>query len=308
MVLMQHKLVENLTAHPLLGMSGMMDSLLALENKRSKTGAADKKATHAERAEELSLKWDGLKADIAARGILEPLKVCVDGKKWLIVDGRHRWVVARELGLSTVPCILVKASEAKQIILSAMQGKHLSKGARAYTALSIYPEVALESGKGKQMGTECPFDSQSDLAEKIGISHRLVKIACSLYRIFHEHPYLKGKYEQGVFTCKSLNHVKGDMENRVIYHAEHGTYEYKQPDKKTAEEKAAIELTVKKSLVKDRFVAMRDFNKEVVKDWDVVDDEVLGEIKPTFGAFLDELHPLIRDFAIQHLSEGGVNE
>ena len=48
-----------------------------------------------------------LAASIAARGILQPLRVMRDKERkcWRIVTGESRWRAARRLGLTTVPCV-----------------------------------------------------------------------------------------------------------------------------------------------------------------------------------------------------------
>jgi ParB family chromosome partitioning protein len=53
---------------------------------------------------------DRLAASIAARGILQPLRVVLDKERkcWRIVTGESRWRAAKLAGLATVPCLPVE--------------------------------------------------------------------------------------------------------------------------------------------------------------------------------------------------------
>ena len=62
---------------------------------------------------------DRLAASIAARGILQPLRIRPDAERrfWWIVTGECRWRAARQAGLTHVPCLEVQGelSEADQL-------------------------------------------------------------------------------------------------------------------------------------------------------------------------------------------------
>ena len=53
---------------------------------------------------------DRLATSIAARGILQPLRVVRDKERkcWRIVTGESRWRAAKQAGLATVPCVPVE--------------------------------------------------------------------------------------------------------------------------------------------------------------------------------------------------------
>lgn len=55
---------------------------------------------------------DRLAASIAARGVLQPLRVVRDNERklWRIVTGESRWRAAKLAGLDTVPCLPVEGS------------------------------------------------------------------------------------------------------------------------------------------------------------------------------------------------------
>jgi ParB family transcriptional regulator, chromosome partitioning protein len=56
-------------------------------------------------------KFSKLRAEIKSRGLIAPLLVRPVGDRFQIVDGEHRWRIARELGLTTIPCVIVELPE-----------------------------------------------------------------------------------------------------------------------------------------------------------------------------------------------------
>ncbi len=271
MILFEKKKVSNLQPHPLLGTSGMLDELSRNELVKSGKGDAAQRALREAKVDELNLKLDSLQADIAKNGIIEPIKICLENGEWLIVDGRHRWMAAKALNRETVPCALVDPKNAREIILSAMLGKHLSKGARAYSAVQVHPEVALEAAKGKQMGTECPFKSQTDLALKIGVSERLMKVACALYRVFYnpDHKTLRIKYEKSVWTCQNIAKLLGEVDASVKRHDETGSYDLPKETKEKKEDREhRLAKAVALNFIKDSSTKALELNK----GWQLFDE------------------------------------
>jgi ParB family chromosome partitioning protein len=63
---------------------------------------------------------DRLAASIAARGILQPLRVMWDDERkcWRIVCGESRWRAAKQAGLETVPCLPVEGVLSETDILA----------------------------------------------------------------------------------------------------------------------------------------------------------------------------------------------
>jgi ParB family transcriptional regulator, chromosome partitioning protein len=63
---------------------------------------------------------DRLAASIAARGVLQPLRVMWDKERkgWRIVAGESRWRGARQAGLATVPCLPVEGELSETDILA----------------------------------------------------------------------------------------------------------------------------------------------------------------------------------------------
>ena len=52
-----------------------------------------------------------LRAEIAQKGLCEPIIVRVSGNGYVIVDGEHRWQVCRDLGFKEIPCIVQDYSD-----------------------------------------------------------------------------------------------------------------------------------------------------------------------------------------------------
>jgi ParB family transcriptional regulator, chromosome partitioning protein len=63
---------------------------------------------------------DRLATSIAARGILQPLRVIRDGERkcWRIVTGESRWRAAKLAGLATVPCLPVEGGLSESDMLA----------------------------------------------------------------------------------------------------------------------------------------------------------------------------------------------
>lgn len=55
---------------------------------------------------------EALRADIEARGFVQPIVVRPDGDDhYTIVDGEHRWRAVRDLGRETIPCVVDELQE-----------------------------------------------------------------------------------------------------------------------------------------------------------------------------------------------------
>jgi N6-adenosine-specific RNA methylase IME4 len=73
--------------------------------------------------------YPGFRDDVAARGLQQPLEITPAG---VLLDGRARLRVARELGLAQVPVSVVSpAEEVEYMILAALQRRQLSAAQRA---------------------------------------------------------------------------------------------------------------------------------------------------------------------------------
>lgn len=90
-----------------------------------------------------------LREDILARGIQAPLEATAEG---VVLDGRHRLEMARELGLSRVPVYVVATDdEVAYMLRAALNRRHLTASQRAAIALELGDhEVACEQGRARQ--------------------------------------------------------------------------------------------------------------------------------------------------------------
>lgn len=105
---------------------------------------------------------DRMAASIAARGILQPLRIRPDGERkcWWIVTGECRWRAAKQAGLTHLPCLEVEGevSEADQLADQVIENSVRN---------SLRPlELARALAKLKAL-KGC---NSRDLAEELGLS------------------------------------------------------------------------------------------------------------------------------------------
>lgn len=207
---------KRLKSHPLLNKTGMLSRLAKREGELAKKGG-DKKALHIEKKEKIESHLAALREDIRENGIRKPIQVCPAGDKAMsfhILDGRHRWEVAKELKISKIPVEILDKKDAKGVIASATLNKPMTKGAVAYLAVLIHPEAATEDRRGKVPLSET-FHTGETLAKKVGVSNGLMSEAVKLYHFFHKTgkrdsddrlvfvPGSKAKFEDSIFTPRS---------------------------------------------------------------------------------------------------------
>jgi hypothetical protein len=217
----RYERTDRLAPHPLLERVGTMSSLashFALRAKKAGKNREDHK--------ELALALDGdlaaLRASIQTQGILEPIKICkqfeaqlpnMPAERWWIVDGRNRWLAACALGLKSIPVMRVAASAAPEIIAATVAGRrHYTKGATAYLACLIHPEMALAaSGRRTDLATSAL--SAEVLAQKYAVSRRLLGQATELYRLLEgEGKPFRADAEASIWAGCGLGGVKSGVE------------------------------------------------------------------------------------------------
>ena len=59
-----------------------------------------------------------LKEYVKREGMVEPIVVRPQGKEYEILGGYHRWLICKELGYSSVPCVVVELDDKRARILS----------------------------------------------------------------------------------------------------------------------------------------------------------------------------------------------
>ncbi|MBC7074220.1 ParB N-terminal domain-containing protein [Candidatus Parcubacteria bacterium] len=79
-------------------------------------------------------------------GFLVPLIVIEEGKKYLILDGQHRFLAAKKLGIQKLPVIVVPQALA-DLMMNLNIEKELNIREKAYVALNIYYEYLAKDPK-----------------------------------------------------------------------------------------------------------------------------------------------------------------
>lgn len=97
---------------------------------------------------------------IRDRGILER-PICVEENHWLILDGQHRYQVAKALGLKYIPCQLFDYSDEDLLVWSLRDDCEVSKELVIERSLSgnIYPyKTAKHKFPRKKLKPMIPLD------------------------------------------------------------------------------------------------------------------------------------------------------
>ncbi len=105
-----------------------------------------------------------LKVYIEREGFVEPIVVRPKGDGYQILGGFHRWGIAKELGYSTVPCVVVELDDRRAKILSVnlneMKGQSLPS-LLASVVHDLSKELSLED-----LETQLPY-SVSELKDSL---------------------------------------------------------------------------------------------------------------------------------------------
>jgi hypothetical protein len=114
--------------------------------------------------------FDRLKADIKAKDgrILVPLLADVENR---IVDGRHRFRIAKELDLSTVPVVRVNGDAIEIALASALTKRQVTKSGIALILFEHHPDLQMggrERSKSALQGESADVTFAS-LAQRYGI-------------------------------------------------------------------------------------------------------------------------------------------
>lgn len=151
-------------------------------------------------------RYDAMRAAWMESGILPPLLVTSLGK---IVDGRHRYWFALHMKLVEVPCIEIDEDEVATAILSGVMGRnHITKGQRAYLVfpyLRHFWEAAQQRRaqiltSGANRGMLPKVESVAELADRVGVSEKLLQQARVLHETFAKIPSLKPVWEPRILN------------------------------------------------------------------------------------------------------------
>lgn len=115
--------------------------------------------------------YESLKKDIQSNGIIEPVTL-YEGK---ILDGRNRYRIAIELGLDDIPVCAYEGDNPSGFVQSMnLHRRQLTPSQRAAAA------AFLADFRQGQHGDEEEYETQADMAKKLGVSRRMVVEATSL--------------------------------------------------------------------------------------------------------------------------------
>lgn len=195
-----------LRIHPLLERITMMPETLERLGKLKV-----RKPEHDDAAAEIREDWTAFQDDVAANGVLEPLKIClVDGVPH-VADGRHRLQAAQAAKLQDVPGILVSEAEALKIIHGTVLARRSwTKGMKAYFGVLMHPEVAgnTRATRGKKASDSIGSPEKDavstltrvELARMCGCSSDTIDQACEIFTHCEKSAKIRKDFEWRVFT------------------------------------------------------------------------------------------------------------
>jgi len=107
-----------------------------------------------------------LKAEIKNAGMILPIVVrhirandrqeCLSALEYQIIDGEHRWLIARELGMGFVPCIVVELDE-NEARIKTIQLNRLRGEDEPELLARLLRELEIELGL-EEISARLPFD------------------------------------------------------------------------------------------------------------------------------------------------------
>lgn len=104
--------------------------------------------------EEDAAEYQTMMLSISERGVDVPLLIDAQNR---IYDGRHRWKIANDLSLATVPCEVIEADQALTIAVDSLFArKHYTISARAYLVVP-HVEGLLAEARRRRVGNLIQF-------------------------------------------------------------------------------------------------------------------------------------------------------
>lgn len=217
----------DLKFHPLLTRVSMLPDLIERETKLGNAQGKSRGA-HKAAAEEMRHDFEALVESISKHGVRDRIKVIKSAKGWQIVDGRHRFeaaskvakmafgdekreTIAHRIAIDGIPCEEVTEADVVPIIMDAVTRRHMSKGARAYLAVLMEPEVAAAT-QGKRTDLSTSAFSAEVLAKRAGVSPRLVEDAIHLFRLFEKRKDVRKKFEDAIWVGAGLAKLRAGIE------------------------------------------------------------------------------------------------
>jgi hypothetical protein len=143
--------------------------------------------------------WLAFLADVKEHGVQVPLRITAHNE---VVDGETRRLAAKQIGIASVPCVVVPPDEeAATVIREIQHRRNLTKGQRAYLIAPALAYLAdarerqvLGLRKGQAPGTPSVFNP--DLyARSLGFSRDLLEQAQRLHAEFEHDEELRAEFE-----------------------------------------------------------------------------------------------------------------
>ena len=138
-----------------------------------------------------------LLANIKAVGLIEPLCVCQEGDQYFILDGYIRYTVLLELGIETVPCLVLAS---RDLYTPNRQVNHLS------------PKQEV-----KMLRKALEKLDESTIAQAFGVESLKSRLNTSLYRDLH--PLVVAELDKGELmqsVAKELTHVLHKRQVQIL--------------------------------------------------------------------------------------------
>ena len=154
--------------------------------------------------------YRGMQFSITSEGIREPLKCVPKGEKLLVLDGIHRLAIAEELKIPELPFVQVAGEDAISVVCSALVRAEWTKSALAYRMWPLFAVCACKrGGDRKSKGNDFPLISAAEIAQKLGVSEKLVDQAKRLHSFFAKNSTAREQQEYDILTGKLPLHKAG---------------------------------------------------------------------------------------------------
>ncbi len=142
-------------------------------------------------------KYQRLKANLQAVGLIEPLCVCKEGKDYYILDGYIRYQVFLEMGIQSVPCLVLKTRD-------------LYTPNRQVNGLSAKEEV-------KMLRKALEKLDEKTIAKAFGLEALGARLNCNMYRDLH--PKVLAALNENKITqqtAKELTYVIDKRQEEIL--------------------------------------------------------------------------------------------
>jgi len=147
--------------------------------------------------------YNKLMANIKAVGLIEPLCVCQEGDQCFILDGYIRYTVLLELGIETVPCLVLAS---RDLYTPNRQVNHLSPKQEVRMLRKALEKL-----------------DEATIAEAFGVASLKARLNTSLYRDLH--PKVVAALDSGRImqsTAKELTYVVTKRQLEILRLMEEG--------------------------------------------------------------------------------------